>query len=86
MNFKMLTDEQLAKLNTKRLLAVLKVARAVESSEQRSRASWHVCCEECNEWMLGPKEYEQIVLKPTKYLTVYKNKIKEILATRENVL
>jgi len=85
MQLKMLSQSQLEKLNTKRLLGVLKVARAVEQAEQLRLRMPHVCCEICMEWMLGPEEWEEMIVKPTAHLTGYKNRIKKILATRENV-
>ena len=85
MRLVMLSQSQLEKLNTKRLLGVLNTARAVESAEQIRLTMPHVCCEVCMDWMLGLKEYEEKVLKPTAHLTAYKNRIKAILATRENV-
>lgn len=85
MQLKMLSQSQLEKLNTKRLLGVLKSARAVESAERQRRMMPHVCCEVCMEWMLGPEEWDELIVKPTAHLTGYKNRIKKILATRENV-
>ena len=82
---KLLSQSQLEKLNTKRLLGVLKSARAVESAEQLRLQMPHVCCEECMAWMLGPEEWEEMIVKPTAHLTAYKNSIKKLLATRENV-
>lgn len=85
MQLKMLSQSQLEKLNTKRLLGVLKVARAVESAERHRLASYGWCCEICKEWMRGEEAWEKEVVKPTAHLTGYKNRIKKILATRENV-
>jgi len=87
MQLKLLSDEQLEKLNTKRLLGVLKSVRAVESAEQRylMRKSGKICCEMCHEWIGSTDEYKELVLVPTAYLTIYKNKVMSILATREDV-
>jgi hypothetical protein len=76
---------QLEKMNTKRLLMLLKSVRAVESAEQRSLKSAHICCTTCWEWMLTKEEYKEMVLKPTLHLTNYKHRIKKILSTRENL-
>ncbi len=81
----MLTVEQLNKLNTKRLLGVLKVARSVEQAEQRRRMMEGVCCDYCKEWMHGIEAWKEMVEKPTAHLTAYKNRIKKILAEREHI-
>lgn len=84
---KLLTDAQLEKLNTKRLLALLKVVRKVELRTQHSfaHAAGGMCCEVCNEWIDGEEKYRRDVLVPTAYLTVYKDTIKKILKNREHV-
>ena len=84
---KLLTDAQLENLNTKRLLALFKVVRNTEIREQHklAHASGGMCCKMCNEWVGDQETYNRDVLVPTAYITVYKNKIKQILATRENV-
>ena len=81
----MLAVEQLNKLTTKRLLGVLKVARAVETSERRLYKMRGVCCEMCMEWILGKEAFQEKVVKPTAHLTEYKNQIKKILAEREHI-
>lgn len=86
MQLKMLTDEQLSKLTTKRLLGCLNSARAVEHAEQRRLRSYlPVCCEWCNELMVSAVEYQEKVMKPTAHLTAYVNRIKSILKTRPHV-
>jgi hypothetical protein len=85
MQLKMLSDTELKKLNTKRLLGCLQSARAVESHERMNRICQHWCCEVCKEWMLGPEEFVEMVDKPTAHLTAYKKRIKKILSTREHV-
>ena len=87
MQLKLLSDEQLEKLNTKRLLGVLKFARAVESAEQSrlSEKADGILTGGCDKWQGTDVEYDELVRKPTAYLTIYKNKIKAILATREDV-
>jgi hypothetical protein len=35
--------------------------------------------------MLGDREWEELVVKPTTLLTLYKNKVKSILSKREHV-
>ncbi len=82
---RMLTVEQLNKLNTRRLLGVLKVARAVEQAERRAYMMQGVCCEMCMEWILGDTAFQEKVVKPTAHLTAYKNRIKKILAEREHI-
>lgn len=84
MNLKMLSDTELKKLNTKRLLGCLNSARAVEQAEQKRLEMDGWCCELCKEWISG-ESYEKKVIKPTIHLTYYKNRIKKILATREHV-
>jgi hypothetical protein len=69
MRLRMLSQEQLEKLNTKRLLGVLRVARAVESAEQLRLRMPHVCCEVCMEWMLDAEDWEEKIVKPTAHLT-----------------
>lgn len=87
MQLKMLTNEQLTKLPTKRLLGCLNSARAVEHAEQRRlRAMLPVCCEVCNELLCGPVEYQEKVMKPTAHLTAYVNRIKDILKTRPHII
>jgi hypothetical protein len=79
---RMLSVKELEKLNTKRLLNVLKIARALESNVLN-----HVgarCCEICNEYIGG--DWENDVKKPAEQLTNYKHRIKTILATRENIV
>lgn len=80
---KFLTDEQLNKLNTKRLLGVLNSIRAVESSAQIMLRSpmW----EQYDGWILGDKAWDEYVVKPTAHLTSYKNKVKSILSKREHI-
>lgn len=82
---KFLTVCELNKLNTKRLLGVLKSVRSVEDSAKRKNMSYGVCCEVCNEWVLGKDEFEKVVVPRIAHLTAYKNRIKKILSTRENV-
>lgn len=85
MSFIILSDTQLKKLNTKRLIGVLKSARAVEQSERNNRISQGWCCEICKEWTLGEEQWILQVVKPTAHLTAYKNQIKKILANREHI-
>jgi hypothetical protein len=82
---KFLTDSELSKLNTKRLLGVYNSIRAVESCAKRTRASYGTCCEFCADWILSKEEYEENVIKPTKVLIDYKNKIKSLLSKREHI-
>lgn len=82
---KFLTVNELEKLNTKRLLGVLKSIRAVEHTTKRQNMSYGVCCDVCNEWILGEEEFEKTVVPQIAYLTSYKNRIKKILATREHL-
>ena len=80
---RMLTEIQLNKLNTRRLLGVLKSARAVEQSEIQRWESQGWCCEVCKEYVGGDWETEVgIRVKP---FTDYKNLVKSILSTREHV-
>lgn len=81
----MLTEVELKKLNTKRLLGVLKSARAVRNNERLRlmRDGW--CCEECKSWMGNKESFVEKVDKPTAHLTKYVKRIKDILATREHV-
>lgn len=85
MNLKMLSDKELKKLNTKRLLGCLRSARAVEQAERYrlTRRGW--CCDSCQEWILEKEAFQEMVVKPTAHLTAYKNRIKKILSTREHV-
>lgn len=85
MRLKILSEAELKKLNTKRLLGCLKTARAVEQAERNKFISYGWCCEVCKEWILGEEEFEKRVVEPTAHLTAYKNLIKKILETRENV-
>ena len=80
---KMLSQSELERLNTKRLLGVLKSIRAVEQSVILKNLSEHWCCEVCKEYM-GINFYSDC-LEPAKHLTLYKNKVKAILSTRENI-
>jgi len=81
----MLTVEQLNKLTTKRLLGVLKVARAVEQANIELLKSEHWCCEICKIWMGSKESFQEKVVNPTAHLTAYKNRIKKILAEREHI-
>lgn len=86
MQLKMLTEAELTKLPTKRLLGCLNAARAVEHAEQRRlRDMLPVCCEWCNELLVDAAEYQEKVMKPTAHLTAYTNRIKDILKTRPHV-
>ena len=80
-----LTYSELESLNTKRLLGVLKSARAVEHDAILRKHLSGCCCEVCKEWILDPEEYDRIVMQPTAHLTAYKNRIKSVLATREHI-
>lgn len=82
---KFLTVQELEKLNTKRLLGVLNSVRAVEGNEQFTKRSTYVCCDLCDDWILGKEAFDEYVIKPTAHLTAYKERIKKILATREHV-
>lgn len=82
---KFLTDSELERLNTKRLLGVLKSIRAVEHDVKTQKESYGTCCSYCREWILSEEEYTKNVKLPTAHLTSYKDKIKRILATREHV-
>lgn len=84
MNLKMLSDKELEKLNTKRLLGCLRAARAVEQAEQNILEMSGWCCELCKEWV-AKESYQEKVIKPTAHLTDYKNRIKKILDTREHL-
>lgn len=77
---KFLTDERLQKLNTPRLLNVLRSARARHSSI-RNHAGPR-CCELCHEYI--GDDWENDVEKPAKPYKEYVEQIKAILATREN--
>jgi hypothetical protein len=56
---KFLTVNELEKLNTKRLIGVLKSIRAVEQGTKRRRMSVGICCEICNEWILGGRRIQE---------------------------
>ena len=83
-NLKFLTTSQLVHLTTPRLLRILKSARAVECSILKHYG--HRCCEVCNEFIGSQKEWEEDVLKYSRPVTDYKNKIKELLSIREHVV
>jgi len=85
MQLKMLTVNELEKLNTKRLLGVLNSARAVRHSERNKRLSEHWCCEMCKEYLAGPETQRKEVDEPTAHLTNYVKRIKKVLATREHI-
>jgi hypothetical protein len=78
-----LTVDELNKLNTKRLLGVLASVRAVEQSIIHRNLSYHWCCEVCKEYI--GDGFKRDCLDPALHLTNYKNRIKKILATRENI-
>jgi hypothetical protein len=82
---KFLTESQLEKLNTKRLLGVLNSIRAVEHDVKRQKKSYGMCCSMCKVWILDEEEYLKNVKEPTAHLTSYKDKIKRILAAREHI-
>ena len=82
---KFLTVKELEKLNTKRLLGVLKSIRAVTDNAHRRKACYGTCCNICNEWILSKEEFQKNVIEPTAHLRSYKTRIKKILATREHV-
>jgi hypothetical protein len=39
----------------------------------------------CYDWIGSREEYKKLVVEPTAHLTAYKNRIKAVLATRENL-
>ena len=82
---KFLSNEELEKLNTKRLLGVLNSIRAIQNNEKRQNMSYGVCCDMCNVWILGKEEFERAVVPQIAHLTEYKNRVKKILGTREHV-
>lgn len=82
---KFLTVNELNSLNTKRLLGVLNSVRAVEHSAQRNLEKKFVCCDLCNEWILGKGKWNELVGIPTAHLTAYKNRIKKILKFRKHI-
>ena len=75
-----LSKKQLESLNTKRLLMVLKSARAVESGILYHHGPR--CCEICHEYI--GDDYENDVLRVARPITEYKNLIKEVLSKREH--
>lgn len=78
---RILSDKELGRLSTQRLLGVLKAVRAVES-DILSHAGRR-CCEFCHEYI--GNDYENDVLKPAKPYTDYKNKVKILLASRPHI-
>lgn len=78
---KMLTDEQLQKLATNRLLAVFQMVRATISCIYTHYG--HRCCEICNEYI--GDNWEEDVHQHAVPLEEYQNRIKAILNTREHV-
>jgi hypothetical protein len=84
-HLQMLSERELNKLTTKRLLGVLARVRAVRHCERRWRIAQRWCCEICKEWLGTKEQFEEEVNKPTAHLTGYMNRVKEILATREHV-
>jgi hypothetical protein len=83
MNLKMLSNTELHKLNTRRLLGCLITARAVEQAEQHRLAIPYT--DEYDGFYLGREAWEELILKPTVHLTAYKNRIKKILESREHI-
>lgn len=82
---KFLTVNDLQKLNTNRLLGVLNSIRAIEHKMKRQKMSYGICCDMCNEWILGKEEFERAIVPEIEHLTNYKNRVKTILATREHI-
>ena len=78
-----LKDAQLEKLPTKRLLGVLKSARAVRSCVYHYAGDR--CCEICHEYMGSDEQWDKEVKPLLIPLDVYVDKIKSILNTRENI-
>lgn len=76
-----LTKEQLLATPTKRLLAILKVARAIRS-DIANHAGYR-CCEICHEYV--GEDWEKDVGIPLKPWKDYCNLIKEILKDRPHV-
>ncbi len=79
----MLSDKELKKLDTKRLLGCLRAARSVEQCEQNRLAIPYT--DEYDGFYLGEAAWKKLVEEPTAHLTAYKNRIKKILSTREHV-
>ncbi len=75
-----MSDEALEKLNTKRLLGVQRSLRHYIQSFRNT-----VGCTENGTNLLSHKENQKQVEAPIKAFETYMVKIKEILATRENV-
>lgn len=76
----MLTYEQLEKLNTKRLISLLKVVRI-----RQRQASKSMACECCGEWLGTDEAYEKEYTECVKPFEDYADKIKNILGSREHV-
>jgi len=77
-----LTEDKLQKLPTKRLISLLNMARAKESSIKHY--SGPRCCEVCHDFV-GSEEEWQEVLNESRPFSDYIKKIKNILKTRPHV-
>lgn len=78
-----LSDQELKKKETKHLIRILRSVTAVISSIYFYAGPR--CCEICHEFLGDKEEWEEYVVIPSKPLEEYRNRIKEILSTREHI-